>query len=324
MAGVSVGTVSHVLNHPGRVRETTRRRVEEAIEQLGFVPNSNASRLAGSRNRTIGFVATDISNSFFVDMAQGAQRRAADDGMMLQLGHSAVDQALEERHLDVFNSARVAGILLATMWNPSAAMKRVRRLGTPVVVLNYDWKNADHCSVLVDNEKAGYLAAQHMIELGRRHLVFIGGIYNEAQPAQYRRHGVRHAVAEATGIELTELTVEDLNAPGGQEAGRQILAMPEKNRPDAVIGVTDLLGMTVIQQLLAAGLTVPEDIAVMGCDYNASAWGGSVPLTSVNMRGETMGEAAVDLLLEELHDPEHQHRRTVTRPSLVVRQSTAG
>lgn len=322
-AGVSIGTVSHVLNHPDRVRPGTRDRVQQAIEELGFVPNSNASSLAGRKNRTVGFVAIDIGNSLFVDMAQGAQLRAQREGLILQVGHSDNDEEIQERHLDAFNSARVAGILLAPMQDPRAAMARVRKLGTPVVVLNYDWTENDHCSVLIDNEKAGYLAVQHMLSRGHRRLAFVAG-KDEYQPVRDRRVGVHRAIAEAGSATLTEIHVDDLNAAGGIAAGRRLLELPADQRPDGVIAVTDMLGMAIIQQVSAEGLSVPEDLAVMGCDYNVNAWGGSVPLTSVRMHGESMGEAAVELLLEEIRGVDHEHRRIVLDPSLVVRQSTGG
>lgn len=323
VAGVSVGTVSHVLNHPGRVRPATRERVEAAIERLGFVPNSNASSLAGRYNRTVGFVAIDIGNSLFVDMARGAQLKAQRENMILHVGHSDNDDELQERHLDVFNSARVAGILLAPMRDPRSAMARVRKLGTPVVVLNYDWAENDHCSVLIDNEKAGYLAAQHMISLKKKNIVFVAG-KNDLQPVRDRRAGVHRAVAEHSAVTLSEIAVEDLNSAGGEAAGAQVAQMEAAERPDAVIAVTDMLGMAVIQQLESFGLEVPGDVAVMGCDYNVNAWGGAVPLTSIKMHGETMGSTAMALLLDEIRGGEHRHRRIMLEPTLVVRQSSAG
>lgn len=321
-AGVSVGTVSHVLNHPDRVRPATRQRVEDAIEFLGFVRNSNASSLAGRHNRTVGFVAIDIANSLFVDIARGAQRRAQHADLILQLGHSDNDDETQERHLNVFNSARAAGILLAPMRDPREAMARVRRLGTPVVVLNYDWDDRDHCSVVIDNVKAGYLAARHMLEIGRRHIVFTAGKF-DFQPVRDRRIGVRRAMEEAgPDVQYTEIEVSDINASGGGEAAERVLELADQGDADAVIGVTDLMAMALIERLRINGRSVPGDVVVMGCDYNVNAWGGAVPLTSVRMHGETVGAAGVELLLEEIRGEEHEHRRIVIEPTLVVRQST--
>ncbi|WFR68799.1 substrate-binding domain-containing protein [Curtobacterium flaccumfaciens] len=95
----------------------------------------------------------------------------------------------------------------------------------------------------------------------------------------------------------------DIDPPGGTDAGARIARMPADGRPDGVLGVTDLLAMAVVTELRAAGVRVPEDIPVSGCDHNSVAWGGAVPLTSVTMHGTDMGAAAVGLLLDELQDP---------------------
>lgn len=323
VAGVSVGTVSHVLNHPSRVRESTRRRVEEAIGELGFVRNTNASNLAGMDSRTVGFVAFDIGNSFFVDIARGAQEKARGEGMMLHVGHSDNDVSLQDRHIEAFSSARATGILLAPMADPTDALAGIRRAGTPAVLLNYDWEGPDHCSVLVDNVQVGYAAARHMIELGRTRLAFVAG-HHDAQPVRGRRDGVMRAVAEAEGVTVEEVSVSDLEMEAGFEAGRRVAGTPEGSRPDGVIAVTDMLGAAIIQSLRDAGLSAPGDVAVMGCDHNVNAWGGSTPLTSVKLHGAAMGSAAIELLLDELKGVEHAHRRVVIEPTLVVRQSTGG
>jgi LacI family transcriptional regulator len=98
-----------------------------------------------------------------------------------------------------------------------------------------------------------------------------------------------------------------------------------RDRPDAVLAVTDLLAMAIINELVAAGVSVPGDVAVMGCDHNSAAWGGAIPLTSVSMEGEEMGAEAVRLLLEEIeHKDGHDHRKVLLTPHLVVRESTSG
>ena len=324
-AGVSLGTVSHALNHPERVRPQTLERVRRAIAELGFVRNANASSLAGRRDRTVGLVVIDIGNSLFVDIARGAQHGAGEHAMNLVIANSDNDDALQAAHLDFFNQARSSGILLAPSSDPRGSLSALTRRGVPVVVINYDNGREDHCRVLVDNEQVGYLAARHMIDTGRRRLAFVGG-RDELQPVRERRAGVRRAVAEAgRRVRLVEIGTDDLNAPGGLHAGEQIASTARRNRPDGVIAVTDLLGMAIIQALGRRHLTVPGDVAVMGCDYNSRAWGGTISLTSVRMMGEQMGRAAIDLLAQEVSDPTtHHHERIVLNPSVVVRESTVG
>ncbi|MEZ0165863.1 substrate-binding domain-containing protein [Kineococcus sp. LSe6-4] len=325
VAGVSVGTVSNALNHPEQVRPATLARVRAAIEQLGFTPNANARSLAGGESRTIGLVVVDLGNTLFVDIARGAQREAAARRESLLVTNSDRDDAQQDAHLDLFESARVRGVVLAPLSDPFAGIQRVRRHGTPLVVVNYDDGRQDCCTVLVDNERVGYLAARHMIDLGRRRLAWVSEL-NDLQPVRERQAGVRRAVREAgRGVDLVELDTEGVGENHGDHVVEEVLALPARRRPDALVAVTDILGVSVVEALQGAGLSVPEDIAVMGCDHDARAWGGAVPLTTVRLEGEEMGAAAVRLLAAEVEEGiDHVHRRVVVQPSLLVRESSAG
>ena len=147
----------------------------------------------------------------------------------------------------------------------------------------------------------------------------------DLQPVALRRGRRSAAVAAAPGVRLTEVPVPSLESDAGAVAGRALAALPAAERPDAVVAVTDVLGMAVLNELVAAGISVPADVAVMGCDHNSSAWGSAVPLTSVTMEGGAMGEAAVGLLLDELtHSAHHEHTTTTLEPHLVARESTVG
>jgi LacI family transcriptional regulator len=324
-AGVSVGTASNVLNHPHKVAPATVAKVASVIAELGFSRNSIASALASGDTRTLALVVATLRNSLFVDIAQGAQRVARERGFALHLASADTDVDQQEHHLDLFDSARVSGLMLAPMQNSRPAIDRLRRHGRPIVVLNYDSGSSDVCTVLVDNEQAGYLAARHLIELGRTSIAFVAGMH-EFQPVALRQRGVRRAVAQAGGaVRLSELSVKALDAEDGAVIGQQLVDLG-RDRPDAVLAVTDLLAMVIISELIAARLNVPDDIAVMGCDHDSAAWGGAIPLTSVSMEGEEMGAEAVRLLLDEIEHgrDEHQHREVLLTPHLVVRESTAG
>ena len=325
LAGVSLGTVSHVLNHPHKVAPGTRAKVEAAIDELGFSRNSMASALARGDTRTIGLVVVSLSNSMFVDIARGAQRVARERDHYLQLASADDDADLFDAHMRRMNETRSSGMLIAPMTDQTASIARSRAAGCPVVVLNHDSSEHDACRVLVDNVAVGSIAASHVLSLGRRHLAFVYGLPH-LQPVRRRREGVRHTVAALDGVRLTEIEVDSLEAESGAAAGRELAALPPEERPDAIIAVTDVLGMAVLNELTAQGLSVPGDVAVMGCDHNSVAWGSAVPLTSVTMEGQEMGAAAVRLLLTELDESEesHEHSTVMLKPHLVPRESTTG
>ncbi|GLY29741.1 LacI family DNA-binding transcriptional regulator [Kineosporia sp. NBRC 101731] len=324
-AGVSPGTVSNALNHPDRVAGSTLERINVAIAELGFTRDGAASALASGVSRTVGLVVTDLMNSLFVDMARGAQRAARAEGLDLQLADSDNDPEQQRGHLEFLHRARTGGVLLAPGLDPHEDIALLRDWGKPFVLVNYRSHQDDCCAALIDNEQVGYLAARHLIDLGRRRLAFVGG-NSQAQPVILRRQGVLRAVAESPGVSVDDVPTPDLNPPSGTLAGAQLVATPRRRRPDAVLAVTDLLAMAVIGEFAAAGVRVPDDVAVMGCDHNSVAWGGVIPLTSVTMRGQELGEAGMKLLLEELAEPveTHRHRTITLEPSVVVRESTAG
>jgi len=324
VAGVSLSTVSNVFNHPQRVAGSTRERVEAAVAELGFVRNQNARALVVGATHTIGLVVFDLRNSLFVDIASGAQRAARARQYGLQLGSSESDVEQEAEHLEFFDSARVSGLLLAPMYEAAESVRRLRRHGHPVVIVNHEPSRTDACCVLVDNREAGRLATRHLIDTGARRIAVVVG-RRDYQPVSHRLEGVHAAVMEARDavaiVELdTGLEVED-----GAAVADRIARLPANERPDAVLAVTDLLAMAIVNRLTSRSIRVPEDILVMGCDHNTAAWGGAIPLSSVSLQGELMGEHAVELLIDEIERPhDHLHRTITVVPSLMVRESTVG
>jgi LacI family transcriptional regulator len=324
-AGVSLATVSNVLNHPERVREATAARVRAAIDDLGYTPNRNARALVSGSTRSIGLVVMSLRNSLFSDMVNGAQLAARERGFTLLVASSADDLQAQGDHLAYLESARVSGILLAPMTESRSQVDLTRRHGHPVVYVNFEPAEVDACSVVVDNEQAAFIATEHLIARGARRIGFVSA-RPDLQPVARRRAGVLRAIAAHQGVTLVDVDAGDIDPPGGTDAGAHIARMPADERPDGVLGVTDLLAMAVVTELRAAGIRVPEDIPVSGCDHNSIAWGGAVPLTSVTMHGSELGAAAVDLLLAELTDPPatHVHRTVVIGSELVPRESTLG
>jgi LacI family transcriptional regulator len=324
LAGVSVGTVSHAINHPHRLAPATLARVQRAIDDLGFVPDRRARSLARGTSSVIGFVVIDLTNSYFVDMARGAEDEAAGAGMFVLLGNTDVQAEKERSYLRLFEEERVAGILLTPTanlddqaWRPRAPMP------VPVVLLNTE-AGSDRCSVLPDDELGGYLAARHLIEVGRRRLVFAGALFRLA-PVARRLRGVERAVAEAGGaVSLSTMTADGLRPQHGRVLGARIAELPEAERPDGVVAAADLLALGIVQAVAhLPGLSVPDDLSVVGYDDNQAAWESAVPLTTVAQPGLEVGRTGTRLLLEEVRErTTHVHRVVRLPPTLVVRSSS--
>lgn len=321
-AGVSVGTVSNVLNQPDVVAPETRQRVLDTIAELGFVRNEFARMLRAGQSRTIALVVLDISNPFFTDVARGAEVVADVEGSMLMLCNSSNDQSRQDKHLDLLEQQRVQGVLITPVAN--GRNKRLEELvqrGTPVVLVDVAARRRSRCSVGVDDRLGGALAATHLADLGHKRIAFAGGPSTIRQVVD-RRLGAQAACAarkvDCAVFDTTATTVGD-----GREAATRLVALPRSKRPTAIFCANDLIALGVLQELTRLGLRVPEDFAVVGYDDIEFAAAAAVPLTSVKQPRELLGRTAAELLLDEIsRGDEHRHRRVVFKPELVIRASS--
>jgi LacI family transcriptional regulator len=323
-AGVSVGTVSNVLNRPERVAEETRTRVQLAIIALGFVRNEPARQLRAGRSRTIGLLVLDAANPFFADVSRGAEEAAARAGLAVILCNSGQDAAKESAYLNLMAEQRVQGLLLTPVdANPARLSKLVER-GMPVVLLDRRAEGAGMCSVSVDDISGGELAVSHLLEMGHERIAFIGGPTTIAQ-VKDRLQGARNALARAgrDPESLVTIITTSMTVAAGRGAGEQLGGLPVKRRPTAAFCANDLLALGLLQEMIRQGLDVPNDVAIVGYDDIEFAAAAAVPLTSVRQPRHLLGKTAADLLLEETQDPQnHIHRQIEFEPDLVVRAST--
>ncbi|MEV4621402.1 LacI family DNA-binding transcriptional regulator [Asanoa sp. NPDC049573] len=323
-AGVSLGTVSNVLNRPDIVSPQTRTRVLEAIEELGFVRNDSARQLRAGRSRTVAIVVLDVSNPFFTDVVRGAEAVVEGAGGMVVVCNSGGDSAREHRHLDVLEEQRVQGILVTPVSDgKQPRLDRMAKRGIPVVLVDRGAGLANQCSVAVDDVLGGRIAAQHLAERGHKRIAFVGGPTSLRQVAD-RLAGAQAALSEQ-GL-AAPLVVETpvLSVSAGRQAADEVVALPAARRPTAIFCANDLVALGVLQALTAHGLRVPDDIALVGYDDIEFAAGAAVPLSSVRQPREQLGRTAAQLLLEESTDGEHhEHRHVVFQPELAVRESSA-
>jgi LacI family transcriptional regulator len=325
-AGVSVGTVSNVINRPDTVATETRARVQSAIDRLGYVRSESARQLRAGRSRIMGLLVLDMGNPFFVDVARGAERAARDAGLGVMVCNSAQSVGEEAEYLALFAEQRVRGVLLTPADASGRNIETFRRHNIPFVLVDRVAEGTTECSVSVDDVAGGALAVRHLVDAGHRSIAYVSGPpgFNQVRD---RRTGALNALAEAgLGPEcLRELPTERLDVAAGRDAGARLLGLAD--RPTAVFCANDLLALGVLQAMYAAGITVPDDLAIVGYDDIEFAAAAAVPLTSVRQPAVTMGALAAELLLEETEEPQggakrHEHRRVVLQPELVVRRSS--
>ncbi|AXI90103.1 LacI family transcriptional regulator [Streptomyces sp. ETH9427] len=290
VAGVSVGTVSNVINRPDTVAAETRARVLSAIDRLGYVRSESARQLRAGRSRIMGLLVLDMGNPFFVDVARGAERAARQAGLGVMVCNSAQSPSEEAEYLSLFAEQRVRGVLLTPADASGRNIEAFRRHGIPFVLVDRVAEGTTECSVSVDDVAGGALAVRHLVDAGHRSIAYVSGPPGLNQ-VRDRRTGALDALAEA-GLgpdSLHELPTERLDVAAGRDAGG-----------------------------------VPDDLAIVGYDDIEFAAAAAVPLTSVRQPAVTMGALAAELLLEETEDTgaPHEHRRVVLAPELVVRRSS--
>jgi LacI family transcriptional regulator len=324
-AGVSVATVSNVLNRPDIVASTTRDRVSAAIAELGFVRNESARHLRAGRSRTIGLVVLDVANPFFTDLARGVEDEASRAGLAVILCNSDDAERKEKRYLELLEEHRVAGVLITPVAGVSAQLARLQQRGTPVVLVDSRSASRGQCSVAVDDVLGGDLALSHLLDTGHRRIAFIGGPRTIRQVTD-RHQGALRALDRA-GLGAADLHVLEagaLNVAAGKKAGADIAVRPAADRPTAVFCANDLIALGVLQEMTRHRIRVPEEVAIVGYDDIDFAAAAAVPLTSVRQPRQQLGRTAARMLLEEAAGEPHQHQQVIFEPELIVRHSSCG
>ncbi|TIV68673.1 MAG: LacI family transcriptional regulator [Mesorhizobium sp.] len=317
-AGVSVATVSHVMNRTRHVEPETAERVRAAITALRYSPNSLARSLRRGETKTIGLLLPDNSNPFFASVARQIEDAGFVAGYTVILCNSDGSAEKEERYLSVLMAKQIDGLIFAGSSDHARVFASLSA-AVPAVLLDREIHSVNVDSVLVDHDHGGYLAGSHLVGLGHKRIGVIGGPRDSSSsPARLR--GFARALEEA-GLALPPSSVvdSDYHFAGGRLAMERLLEQaPEIT---AVFACNDLMAMGAITALRSRGLRVPDDMSLIGFDdipYAVTTW---PPLTTIAQPVEKIGTRAVSLLLERVVEPEAPSRREVLTPVLVERES---
>lgn len=323
LAKVSLGTVSNYLNDRKPIAPATRQRIDAAIEELAFVPNSASRIMRGQRSTAIGFVIPDAGNPFFAEVARGVEDVALDAGLVIVTCNTQGDPAREKHYLRALAEMRVTGALVTPTTESRASLEALRAAGAAVVLIDHPHQGLELSAVDVDDELGGELAMRHLIERGHRELLFVGGPDGAVQfDARYR--GAQQAVA-AAGLDPSTLRRIDATAEtiaARAEVGLRILELDR--RPTGIFAGNDLIALAVQTSLGRNGVHAPDDVAIVGYDDTDNAQLALVPLTTVRQPMYDIGREAARLLLDEAASGRSADRHIQFKPRLVVRESTGG
>lgn len=320
-AGVSIATVSRVLNNHPYVKESTRRRVEKYLAETGYVPNYNASSLVRKTTRTIAVILPDITNNFFATMFHGIEKKANEHGFVVIFGNTNEDRAQEEEYIRMFVERRVDGILLDPVSITSDCLRPVLKNGIPLVLIDREIKGVGLSCVSSNNEEGAAQLVNHLIALGHRRIGLITASKG-ISVFKRRKKGYLAALAKA-GLEVHEEYIKIGEKPT-KEVG-YVLAQAlgkEGSPPTALFATNNFLAIGATNGLRDLGFRVPEDIAIVCFDELDDGSVLNPFFTSMNQPAYEMGFRAMDLLLKQMKKKSCEPRKIYLDSDLFIRHST--
>lgn len=323
-AGVSPATVSRVLNNTAPVNEGTRARVLAAIAELGYRPTVIPPPVTTDQG-TIALLITDILNPFFPEIVRGVEDEARGNGSAILLYNTSEDPQRETDILELLMRRRIEGVIVcASRIANSLLIELHERNKTPMVVINRQLNHPEIPCIIVDFENAAYRSTQHLLLLKHTRIAYLAG-HGTSESSRARRRGIELALREA------HLTLPPEWCPtsfpsieGSFQAMSSLLALPEAQRPTAVITYNDLMAFGALHAMRAHSLRVPDDISVIGCDGIAMAAHANPPLTTIDQPKYRMGQLAMQMLRQVMNGyymPGNGY--TLMESPLIVRESTA-
>jgi LacI family transcriptional regulator len=320
-AGVSSQTVSRVLNNKPDVAEETRRRIESVIAELDYRPSELARGLRSQNTRTIGLIVPDNANPFFAEIAKGVESAGFEAGYSVILCNSAQMSERELEYVNVLQAKGVDGIIFISTTTHINHIRPIVERGIPVVMFYREAGDLDVDTFKIDNEWAGYLATQHLVDLGHRDIACIMPRADEL-PSGRRVDGFRRALQESGLPVHDDLIVRGNNLLSGGEAA--VGELLRARQPfTAIFAANDAMAIGAMRALRDNRLRVPEDVSVTGVDGILLGEYVEPPLTTVEQPKREAGEWAVRFLVERI-DGRHDGgaRNTLMDVQLVVRKST--
>jgi Transcriptional regulators len=319
-ARVSVASVSRALNGGRGVTAETSERIREAAARLRYMPHAAARMLITRRTNTVGALLPDLYGEFFSELIRGIDLAARARGLHLLVSSSHDDANAAAAALRAMQG-RVDGLLLMSPHADAAFLQQNLPHGLPTVLMNTRLAGADYCALSVDNDGGARLMVEHLLAVGHRRIVFVQGPPGNRDAAE-REFGYREALAGHSPDSPVIVLQGDFSENSGYRAGQEVLAM--RPRPDAVFAANDMMAIGCMAALREAGIRVPEEIAIGGFDDVPMARYVTPPLTTIQVHIAELGGHAMELLGEQIDNPNSEmagtHRRVAAK--LVVRASS--
>ena len=318
-AGVSTATVSHVINCTRYVSDELKARVMAAVKELNYKPNTAARRLRGGNSKALGLIVPDCTNPFFAETARAIDRVCFSLGYNIILCNTDNNAAHQAHYIDMLISKQVDGIIFISCGTPDCGIQKCETACIPAVIVDRDANIGSADRIIVNNEHGGYEAAKHLIELGFTKIGCISG--PEGISSSIRRtEGFKRALTEY-GITLDETLfyAGDFHYKGGKDAFFHF--QRRRDLPEAVFACNDMMAIGFIHAAAANGVSVPDDVSVIGFDNIELAAVISPALTTVAQPIEEIAEIATQRLLKRIESRDGEVKRIVLEPRLIIRET---
>lgn len=321
LSGLSKATVSRVINNHSYVSKKNRELVQMAMEELGYAPNPSARRLRGQVTTTIGVIVPKITNPFFAYLVDSIEQTAYANGYQVIIFQSNLDKGKELAFFNLLKSKQVDGIIMTSIENDWSVIEPFTEYG-PIVLCNEYVTYANVPIIRLDQQKGAYIGTKHLIERGHQKIAYCtGALFAKERKDKDRNEGFQQALLEA-GLEVVpkwvfvnRVTIED-----GRQVMKQILEMMD--RPTAIFTGSDELASGIIIEAKEQGLTIPDDLAVIGFDDQPVAQLLDPKLTTIRQPMDQMGKQATETIINLLENTGFAAQNQELPIELVIRQST--
>lgn len=315
-SGLTVGTVSRVLNNRGYISEQTRAKVYEVMKQLNYQPNEMARSLSKQKSNTIGLIVPHIMHPYFAKLISFVEGAAYAHQHKILLFNSKGKEEKEDEYIEMCKSNRVAGIILCSA---RLRTEKFKELGCPLITIERLMDEAT-AGVECDNYQGGLLATQHLIERGCRHLLHFGGVGGQEMPADQRyrafedvcrKHGIEYAAVMSDQSDYADISYYHLIAE----------ALERYPQTDGIFASSDVIAAQTIKVCNAKGIRVPEEMKIVGFDDVSIASLTSPGITTVRQPVREMAETAVSMMVQAASGT-LVPARSMFPVSLIIRETT--
>lgn len=320
-AGVSIATVSKVINNTGSMRDSTRKRVKKVIEDLNYHPNITASALMGKGTKTIGLLIPDISNPIFAELAKKIEESAYEAGYSVIICSTDESKEKELKYLDVLQKKHVDGFIVGSDYKDKTKLNEIAKSSTPLIMLTQDDHEIVASKVAIDDYRGGYLATEHLLKLGHRKIFIIA---ENAHSSSLRIKGYKAALTD-WGISLDKNILKRIEASieGGMETFTEMYHANIDELPTAIFTSNEQIAMGVLLAANNLKLSIPEELSIIGFDDTILGRTAHPALSTVAQPVDLMGREVVNLLIDQIESGQNIVKRIIHEPNLIIRDSTA-